>query len=567
MVLGEYNAGKSTLLNALLQLPAEMRLPAGDDPVTGKPLRLRYTDKQPYANLLMRDGTKQALAWRQAASQADQRARQASDLYLKDVREVQLFLNHPLLVVTDILDMPGTGTAEFETHTQLTRDYLDSVEMILWVIGETEPSNEGAKDFRKALRTGAPITVVFNAWGSIHNPRMSIDQADLEDSVLQHFPEIPETHFTLYARKWLETQDILWKKLALPSMFSSGALPLLERLQLLEKQESYTEKKQEFAFLEFEKYLWQQYLAEFHDHRIRVRVQALNTLKRLTDEIKKQLEGDLQEWENKLGLVSQDKQQFKKNSEKLTDLHAKVYNRISALAGPCAEDIATQLQRQLFAFIEDKVKLTNMDIWTNLFDKKGLQATLEQQLRDQYLTESLFIPPAQEFVEQARKALVAEWRRFLADIDLSVEATDFQTPQIFDSSGVLQRITDQALSLVQMTIAQIMASLVFIAMLIFSSIIALIILLIAGPFLASGPSPQEKARDRVRTEIHGQRLSIKKNLQDIILGPQGIFQQQERTFQQSVQGYQKAYTAQEEYLTAGIKVLRNLLLALSLPEN
>jgi hypothetical protein len=338
-------------------------------------------------------------------------------------------------------------------------------------------------------------------------------------------------------------------------------------LKLLEKQEGYQEKKQEFTFLEFEEYLWQQYLGGFHDHRVRVRVQALNTLKRLTDEIKKQLENHLQAWENKLGLVSQDSQQFQKNSEKQSDLQAKVYNRISALAGPCADEIAVQLQRQLFAFIEDKVKPTNMDIWKNLFDKKALQATLEQQLRSQYLTESLFTAPAHEFVEQARKALVAEWHRFLADIDLSIDTTSFQTPEFFDSSSVLQRITDQALSLVQETIAQIMASLVFIAMIVFSSIIALIILLIASPFLVGGPTPQEKARDRVRTEIHAQRLAIKKNLQDIILGPQGIFKQQESTFQQSIQRYQKAYTAQEAYLMAGIKVLQELREALSLPEN
>ena len=44
MVLGEFNSGKSTLLNAALGLPEQLCLPTSYDPTTAKPIRLTYKE-------------------------------------------------------------------------------------------------------------------------------------------------------------------------------------------------------------------------------------------------------------------------------------------------------------------------------------------------------------------------------------------------------------------------------------------------------------------------------------------------------------------------------------------
>lgn len=561
MVLGEFNAGKSTVLNALLELPTELRLPSGDDPVTGKPLRLRYTDNAPHALLLMHDGSEQAIDWKVAVKSADQR-RNSSELHLDQVREVQFFLNHPLLANMDILDMPGTGTAEFKEHTQLTRDYLDNVEMIVWVIGETEPSSEGGRDFRKALRTEAPIIVIFNAWGSLHNKGMEIDQEVLEQGVLNKFSEIQEDPFRLYARKCLETQESYWAALKLPSAFSHDPR-LVDRLKQLEQQQGYKDKIDDFGLQAFKDYLWENYLGNFDEHRMRVRQQALAATIRLAKQMEVELEDVLKAWQIELDKASDLSIQHKNMLNRLNTLQGQVRTKIKTVAEPYTEDISDKLLRKLNLFIEDKVKPTNVDIWKNIFNKAQLKETLEQQLKTDYLELDKpinnFTVVAQEFVHDAQAVLDAEWRRVLDDMEVEMAAFQTTGQPGPDMSSVLERVTGEALSAVQQTIMKIVTSLAAIAFIIFGNVLTLLFLIIAAPFgFKPGASPQDKAKKRVRDEIDGQYLTIRKSLIDIIMEQDGIYKKQEETFRTTINQNQQQSTAQTNNVLFGIEALKRL---------
>lgn len=540
MVLGEYNAGKSTFLNALLELPPELRLPTGDDPVTGKPLRLLYTDGTPSALLLMRDGTRQALDWKQAVNRADQRLSQAErsqrHTHLDQVKEVQLFLNHPLLTNADILDMPGTGTAEFKDHTQLSRDYLDNVEMIIWVIGETEPSKVGGEDFKKALHTGAPIAVVFNAWGSLKNKNMEIDQDALEQGIFDKFPELEaqEQPFRIYARKCLETQDRAWEALKLPSVFSPKT-SFSEHLKQLQGQPGYKEKIGEFGLQEFTEYLWHKYLESFDNHRIKVRQQAFAAVRRLSMRIVVELEEVLGPWNAELGKLDDEHQQLTNNINRLKGLRNTISIKIKALAEPHTQNIVDQLTQKINAFIEDKVTPRNFDIWKNIFDPVELKKSMAQELETKYLMlnqpNNIFDVEANAFVEEAKTILNAEWQKLLADIELEMRNFQGTGQQQFNFHSILERVTKEALSEVQQTILVIVTSLAGIVFLIFGSLIALIIMAIAAPFgFKGGPSPEEKAKQRIRDEISMQYHTIKKSLTDIILDQNGMYGKQEAAF-------------------------------------
>ena len=558
MVLGEYNAGKSTLLNALLELPTELRLPSGDDPVTARPLRLRYTDEAPHAHLLMSDGSTRPLrTWKEALNRADQRLAQT-----EQVKEVQLFLHHPLLANTDILDMPGTGTAEFADHTQLTRDYLDNVEMIIWVIGETEPSSEGSKDFRKALRTQAPITIVFNAWGSIHYPDMEIDQDALELGILSKFPEIREDTFTIYARKGLETQEKQWSTLHLPSVFSANqSFPHM--LTQLQQQQGYKEAMDDFGLAVFKDFLWENYLDAFDDHRMKVRQQAMATMLRVAEQVRTELEEARKAWQVELFKAEGESERLRQYYRKLDELKNRVSMKIKAVADPYTQEITNVLTQKLYMFIEDKVTPRNLDIWKNLFNREQLKGTLEQQLENEYLfvnqPNNVFNVQAQEFVEDARLLLDAEWRLFLTDIAHTVKHPQATSQHQLDVKSMLERITKEAFEAVQQTIMTIVKSLGALAILVFGSLLAVLLLLIAAPFgFKMGASPQDKAKKRVRDEITSQYPTIKKKLTDIILSQNGIYDRQAQAFLHSMEQDQKQSTAQEKRLQFAIHTLEQL---------
>lgn len=571
MVLGEFNAGKSTVLNALLELPAELRLPSGDDPVTGKPLRLRYTDDAPYAHLLMNDGSVQAIDWKLAVKSADQR-RNSSELRLDQVKEIQFFLNHPLLANMDILDMPGTGTAEFKEHTQLTRDYLDNVEMIIWVIGETEPSSEGGRDFRKALRTEAPIIVIFNAWGSLYNKNMELDDQDaLEQGVLSKFSEIQEDPFRIYARKCLETQDSCWAALKLPSAFSH-APRLPDRLQQLQQQQGYKDNIDEFGLQAFKDYLWENYLNNFDEHRMNARKQALAATIRIAKQIEIELEDIVKAWQTEFDKANDLSTHHKNILSRLSTFRGQVRTKIKLVADPYTEDIADKFLKKLHLFIEDKVKPTNVDVWKNMFNKAQLKEILEQQLKTDYLELDKpinnFTVTAQEFVQDAQTVLDAEWQRLLDDIE--IDMINMQTPDQHkpDLNSILERVTGQALSAVQQTIMKIVTSLAAVAFLIFGNVLTLLFLLIAAPFgFKSGPSPEDKARKRVRDEIDGQYLTIRKSLIDIIMDEDGIYQKQEQTFRSVITQNQEQSTNQTNNLQLGKQKLEQLQQSFDLSKN
>src|SRR5262245_3992079 len=181
LLLGEYSAGKSTLLNALLRLPPGKRLLSSADPTNAKPIRLScdYAGS-PEARLIFADKTEQDVTWDDAISQSVMQSQARWDR--RDVIEAQVFIERPMLEFADFMDMPGTGTSMHEEHTEITRDYIANAEMILWVIGAEPPSREGVKDFKKVCEAGVPVTVVFNVWGYLDPARdaeLGIDQDEI----------------------------------------------------------------------------------------------------------------------------------------------------------------------------------------------------------------------------------------------------------------------------------------------------------------------------------------------------------------------------------------------------
>lgn len=119
VVAGEYNAGKSSLVNALL---GRHILPEGPTPTTAKVTKLRYAD-QPSEPRVDDDGV--------------------------------LVRGEPVEVLASrlqIVDTPGTNAIDRQ-HEALTKEFLPLCDIVLFVTSADRPFSESERLFLESIRT------------------------------------------------------------------------------------------------------------------------------------------------------------------------------------------------------------------------------------------------------------------------------------------------------------------------------------------------------------------------------------------------------------------------------
>lgn len=149
-IVGEFNAGKSTLLNALLE---EDLLPVGVLPTTAhtgivrfgprRAARVYWTEKQP-----------EEVTFEEASSSMKDNAAQ--------IQRVDFMFPHPVLRAVEFWDTPGFNALE-ERHEQVASQALTRAEAILWVMDANQVLSATELDRIDSVRLGAErLIVVIN---------------------------------------------------------------------------------------------------------------------------------------------------------------------------------------------------------------------------------------------------------------------------------------------------------------------------------------------------------------------------------------------------------------------
>ncbi|MGE0361124.1 MAG: dynamin family protein [Vicinamibacterales bacterium] len=165
VVAGEFNAGKSALVNALLGTAA---FAEGVTPTTARIQRVRYG---------------------------------AETTTTDDGREVVVTAPVELLRDLQIVDTPGTNAIQRE-HERLTRDFLPRADLVLFVTSADRPFTESERTFLDAIREwGKKIVLVVNKLDIFEDERQLADVVTYVRSAARDLLGIEPQLFAVSARR------------------------------------------------------------------------------------------------------------------------------------------------------------------------------------------------------------------------------------------------------------------------------------------------------------------------------------------------------------------------------
>ncbi|HXX67577.1 MAG TPA: dynamin family protein [Polyangiaceae bacterium] len=153
-IVGEFNAGKSTFINALIG--AEVA-PTGVLPTTATLHHLRWAPDA-FAKILFAPGSEPA---ERIVAPGDLRPTLES-LRAAPVARVEIRLPLAALVRVEILDTPGFNALD-PRHETVARRAFDEADIALWLLDATQPLKQSELAvIREAKQTGIPVQIVVN---------------------------------------------------------------------------------------------------------------------------------------------------------------------------------------------------------------------------------------------------------------------------------------------------------------------------------------------------------------------------------------------------------------------
>jgi small GTP-binding protein len=156
-VVGEFNAGKSTFINALIGADVA---PTGVLPTTATLHHLRYAT-DPIARVHLRPTSAAAAGTERIVPLSDLRATLASSPP-GDIRRVEILLPLASLTRVEVIDTPGFNAPD-ANHAEAARAAFDEADAVLWLLDATQAMKKTERDVLEQVRAARlPIQVLVN---------------------------------------------------------------------------------------------------------------------------------------------------------------------------------------------------------------------------------------------------------------------------------------------------------------------------------------------------------------------------------------------------------------------
>ncbi|RPJ78474.1 MAG: hypothetical protein EHM20_03820 [Alphaproteobacteria bacterium] len=400
--VGMFNSGKSTVINGLLELKDDKGLSDNDSPDTAKSIRLSFKSQEQKCEAIIHfwDGTSEEHTWTEAKNFTSQ-------VYLDEhsefktkaekIIEVEYFVNHPILQVVDFLDLPGTGTKNWRTHTHLTHERLKEAEVVFWVIGTCapEPSGSDLDDLKILREVKSNVIPLINVWSDKEEGVSGIVGADeLERSIRSN----------------------------LGAFFSSGVniLKYYAR-EIYKAHQNGITLRQEWGFQTFKDFLFNGYLYD-------ATKKSSEKIRRISGSINSGLGGLMNcvsSDENELEIlgmsISELDQKIQEESSERVEIGIELKGKLREIAGEKAQEIVDQCISASNAFLEEQIQLTNIQPMIDKFRGRDVNQELSEKFKNDYLdlnkNPNWLTSLLNDYFEDAKIVVEGRWKRFIKDFN------------------------------------------------------------------------------------------------------------------------------------------------------
>lgn len=402
-IVGEFKAGKSTLINALLGLKEGQRLSTQDSPDTAcSVLILNKQEDDDEACIVMKDGSKQNVSWEEAKNLTSQvyRDKNPSKYRYDDIEEIEYYINNELLNVIAINDLPGTGSRYYATHTEAARTKMLEADAILWVIpGNKEPDASTRKDLMILSTCAQRVIPVVNIFEDLtKTPPLQRDEAEIQ-SVLQVLED-----------EWSDFFDATNQK---PICVSAKMLEI-ESTKPNPDPDVLVKYGHDNIFLVINSIMQR---AEDIGDTIRVkRLKAVGLdLIGKTNNIIAQFDSSLISKNTKLKSTESE---YAARKDDMNDIRSHLKNKIREIAKSKSNDICEIVFNQGKNFVEQTLQVSNVpDLTKAMLNKKKLNDELQMRFINSYLKlnekpnwlDELMI----NYAEDVKSIVIPEWKSFM----------------------------------------------------------------------------------------------------------------------------------------------------------
>lgn len=239
-VMGEFNAGKSTFINALLGVDT---LPMDVVPTTATINVLTYGEA-PGATIFWRDGATQELPLEHLRDYVTEQHTQSQNDLVRQIHHVEIRQPVNVLKTINLVDTPGLN-AIIDEHIQLTQEYVEQADGILWLFRADQPGKKTEKEFLDfAQHYSAKTIAVLNRIDRVPKDEVEEVVTLLKEQMPGYFSAI----VPLSAKQALESRqngdEALYLRSGMKQLTATLKAQVLLRSQVIKRDSLYQKTRQ-----------------------------------------------------------------------------------------------------------------------------------------------------------------------------------------------------------------------------------------------------------------------------------------------------------------------------------